>query len=156
MSETAQGILASIAWLTVGGFATLYWVGGRAGTPKWIRRIAGGLLVAGVTVIIAAVKHTLVPLMLPILVSLPAALSMGYGGDTTFEKILRRGLFGLCVSANILWVALPLGHLDIAIYQIILGTSASIFFGVRNPFNDASKEEAVIGGLCILLIPFTV
>ena len=156
MTETVQLILASLSWYVVATFAVLYSVGGRAGTPKWIRRIVGGLLIAGATLTIAAYSGNFRAWMLIALVTLPVSLSLGYGADTTVKKILRRGLFGLAVSSNALIFAIPLGMVSVAVFQIILGTTASIFFGVRNPFNNASKEEAVIGGLCVILIPFIV
>lgn len=156
MTETAQTWLAAAAWYAVATFAMLYSIGGRAGTPKWIRRIAGGLLIAGATLALSVAYATYSAWMLLALVTLPAALSMGYGADTTAKKILRRGLFGLAVSANALIFAIPLGMVGVAVFQIILGVSASIYFGVANPFNNAPKEEAVIGGLCVILIPLIV
>lgn len=156
MSETAQTWMTGIAWYMVATFALLYSIGGRSGTPKWIRRIAGGLLVSIGTCVLAAVNHTFDAWMLLSLATLPAALSLGYGADTTAGKVMRRALFGLAVSSNALIFAIPLGMVGTAVFQIILGTAASIYFGVTNPFNNAPKEEAVIGGLCVILIPFIV
>lgn len=156
MTETVQVVLTAVVWYSVATFALLYSIGGRAGTSKSIRRIWGGLLIAGATVALSKVASTYEPLMLLSLVTLPASLSLGYGGDSTTEKVWRRGLFGLAVSANALIFAIPLGMVSVAIFQIILGVSASIFFGVTNPFRNAPKEEAVIGGLCVILIPFIV
>ena len=156
MTETTQLVLTAIAWYVVATFAFLYSLGGRAGTSKSIRRIWGGLLIAGATVSLSIAYATFAPLMLLSLVTLPLALSLGYGGDTTWEKVWRRALFGLAVSSNSLIFAIPLGMVGVAAFQIILGVSASIYFGVANPFNNAPKEEAVIGGLCVILIPFIV
>ena len=156
MTETTQLWLAVVAWYVVATFAVLYSIGGRAGTPKWIRRILGGLLIAGATVALSLAYATYSPWMLLALVTLPASLSMGYGGDTQAKKIFRRTLFGLAVSSNALIFAIPVGMVGVAVYQMVLGVSASVYFGVANPFNNAPKEEAVIGGLCVILIPFIV
>jgi len=156
MTEMTQGLLATAAWFAVAIFATLYWYGGRDKTSKAWRRIAGGLLIAVATLVLAQVNGTFSLWMLPALVTLPAALSIGYGGESKWEKIFKRGLFGVAVSANSLWFAIPLGMLGVGMFQIMLGLGASVYFGTWNPFNNAAKEEAVIGGLSVLLIPFIV
>lgn len=156
MTEFAQGWLATGAWLAIAGFATLYWLGGRDGTSKSLRRVWGGLLIAGATIGLSLFAHTFHWVFLLSLVTMPAALSLGYGADSTATKISRRALFGLAVSANSLIFALPLAMIGVAVFQILLGVGASVFFGVANPFNNAAKEEAVIGGLSVVLIPFIV
>jgi hypothetical protein len=73
-----------------------------------------------------------------------AAMCLPYGADTTWEKILLRGLFGLaCAIAFNLpyalrkqWLWLMLG--------CILSILGSIYLGVLNPAPDAITEQGFI------------
>ncbi len=160
MTEFQLGWLATVAWVAVAVFATLYWVGGTAGSPgKRVRRIWGGLFLALATIGLSLAHGTFEWWFLMSLLTLPGALSLGYGGAHGSARLFwRRTLFGLAVSANGWVFALPVGGLlwVVALFQTVLGTLASVVFGMVNPFQSARKEEAVIGGLSVVLLPFIV
>ena len=151
MSEWPQVWQAGAAWYAAATFSLLYAVGGRG--PKWVRRFVGGLLIAGATVSLAWWNHTFHWAQLILLVTLPASLTLGYGGGEEEGDLGRRALYGAVVSANA-WVLAFGGALWIvALFQQLLGIAASVVFGLTNPFRSAAKEEAAIGGLGVILLP---
>ncbi|MBI4227665.1 MAG: hypothetical protein HY600_05305, partial [Candidatus Omnitrophica bacterium] len=93
MSEYALGWLSTAKWLLVASFATCYWLGGRR--YKVLRRfVGGGLLGIGLNVL-AAVQGGWTAWHLLLVPAYVAALHLGYGGDTTGEKLWRRALYGV-------------------------------------------------------------
>lgn len=155
MSEWTIGWLATAKLLLIVAFATLYWVGGRR--RKWIRRIAGGLLISAGTIGFAFAFGTFSSWHLLAIVAYPAALSLGYGGSTTPAKLRRRLLYGVAVGACAFLFALPLGFKATlaAAFQLGLAIQASVALGLLNPF-EAAEEEAVIATASVLLVPFIV
>ena len=99
-------------WLiALGGFLSfggnvLYMMGGTAGFGKWYRRFIGAFVIASSTNIIAAVNGVWAWQYILIFPSLIGGFSLGYGANTTGEKIIKRSLFALgCIFAGIfgLW-----------------------------------------------------
>jgi len=155
MTEWTIGWLATAKLLLIVSFATLYWIGGRK--RKWIRRVAGGLLISVGTIGFAAAMGTFSPWHLLAVAVYPGALTLGYGGSTTPVKLRRRLLFGAAVGACAFTFALPLGLKATlaAAFQIALAIQASVVLGLLNPF-EAAEEEAVIATASVLLVPFIV
>jgi hypothetical protein len=155
MSEWTTGWLTTARLLLIAAFATLYWIGGRR--RKWIRRIAGGLLISVGTIGFAVALGTFSPWHLLALAAYPAALSLGYGGTRTPVKLRRRLIFGAAVGACSLLFALPVGFKETlaAAFQIALAIQASVVLGLLNPF-EAAEEEGVIAALSVALVPFIV
>jgi hypothetical protein len=79
-------------------------------------------------------------------------LCLGYGADSVWLKILKRGIFGLTNGASSsvrnIWAKQWL----LAMFQIILVTATFIAFGVFNPLPSARAEEFLLG-VVIALIP---
>ena len=155
MNEWTIGWLATARMLFIGAFATLYWIGGRRN--KWIRRIAGGLLISGGTIGFAVALGTFNPWHLLAIAAYPGALTLGYGGSTTPVKLRRRLMFGTAVGVCAFIFAVPIGMKATwaALFQLALAIQSSVVLGLLNPF-EAAEEEAVIASLSVLLVPFIV
>jgi len=126
-------------------FAFLYAWGGME--MKWLRRfVAPSLLVLSMFYFSRDWKSLLqLPLMF-------IGLSLGYGSDFLWVKILKRGVFGLVNgSTSSLYNGLRKKWLLVG-FQIILITAAYIAFGVWNPLPNARTEEMFLG-LMIAVIP---
>lgn len=155
MNEWTIGWLATAKLLLIVAFATLYWIGGRKN--KWVRRIAGGLLISIGTVGFSVILKTFSPWHLLAIAAYPGALTLGYGGSATPVKLRRRLLFGAAVGVCAFIFAMPLGLKAtlVATFQVALAIQASIILGLPNPF-EAAEEEAVIATLSVALVPFIV
>jgi len=69
------------------------------------------------------------------------SLSLGYGADNFFIKLLRRGVFGM---ANGMAAAIH-RNWKLLIMHVALCIFVCIAFGVFNPFGSARAEELCIG-----------
>jgi len=136
------GVLVACVWL--------YSAGGCEGMGgKWLRRYLAPIIFSGYMYYVT--RHWLSILQG---VYLSIASSMGYGADTLFWKIFKRGycgaFFGFAGTLNKWRKPLVFG------YQNILVISGFICFGVFNPFGSARIEETVLGlliyGLPILSV----
>ena len=169
MDEVTLGHLAGLKGLLVVAFAWLYQWGGREWRPdntpeflhgligkqKVLRRFVGGLLISLGTLAFSAFLGSYQHWYWLAVLFYPAALTMGYGGDSPGEKFWRRLVYGLAVGACSLVFGVVLGGkmLYLSYYQIALSVSASLFFGLLNPL-QAADEETVIATLSVLLAPF--
>ena len=151
-------------WLVTYGFASLfiglvlYMMGGTEGfSGKWLRRFLASFVIA-LSPNLAAVA--LGVWSYPFLFIWPALIggfSLGYGGDTTIEKVVKRTIYALgCIAAGVFgfwamgWPAFGVG---ILIFQLIVGIT-SVWLGVKNPYNNAPLEQAMICLLLTLSLPF--
>lgn len=154
MSEMTEVIQWVLGFVLIGVFGLCYVIGGRGGTPKWIRRFLGSLLFAGGIVGFSlwqgVYSHWL--LLYPVLLCI--GLCQGYGGDSFWEKVRRRGTFGIILGLSSLPIAVVSGNWTLLIGQFCLAVFASLFFGIANPFPNAVYEEGTIGILSIFLVPF--
>ena len=145
MSEKKQQFIALVKILIAVAFALLYSMGGMG--EKWMRRfIAPTLLTLS---IFAFSRNWRVFIQLPLMF---ITLSMGYGADGLWDKILRRGLFGFANGISSSFYLLRQEKWRLSDYHVVLLTSAYIVFGVWNPFPNARVEEMVLGFL-IAFIP---
>lgn len=131
-------------------FASLYAIGGSEdfGGQKWVRRfLAPGLF--GIWAFWRSGDwRTIVqtPLMM-------GALTLPYGADIFLQKVWLRSLFGITNAIGSSFYAFFNGRFALVVIHILLNITASVGFGVWNPFiGDAMKEQAAIG-LIIILIP---
>lgn len=144
MSEFNLGTLAVIA-LGICVVDCFFWMwGGRSG--KWKRRFIGaGIQTLGIN-ILAVITGTWVWQFLLSLGPEIGSRSMGYGGDTTSEKILRRSVFALGslgVGAILAW---GVGFHSKAVWLLVgqgIASGVSIILGVKNPFPAAVEEVFV-------------
>ena len=151
MTEWRQLWLVFAGLLLLALFGLCYMIGGRRG--KWVRRFVGGLLFPTGCLWLAQQGGTFQWAMLVSLVAYPAALSLGYGGDTLGEKLRRRSLYGLALGACGLFLLISAGHPFIGLWQVVLAVLASLTYGIKNPI-PAVAEEGQIALLSVCLIPF--
>lgn len=159
MSEKKQFIETFIRLAVVIVFATLYCLGGWGeflGGAKWLRRfVAPCVLGAGLFYFSRDWKSLLqVPLMF-------VTLSLGYGSDIEWIKILKRGIYGIANAvssgAYIIYSSFRNSHIWVAFSaHSLFVITGSILFGVYNPLADARVEEFTIGFLIALIPMMTV
>lgn len=146
MTEFGIGLVAAadVAGLSLACFLWMW--GGRE--RKWIRRILGSLALAGTvngSAWMLGVWDFRLILVLPALI---LGSSMGYGGETEAEKVLKRSLFacGMVLSGVLCtWI---LGGMAWSILILHAGVAAwTIWLGVKNPLHAAAEEVFV----CLLL-----
>lgn len=95
------------------------------------------------------------------LLSYPAYLAvstLGYGGDTTFEKIWRRALWSILFTAASLSYVFFSGNSKVIILyitQVLVGLIVAVIWGVTNP-TQAPREEYVIRLSNLLFVPLMV
>jgi len=146
MSEIAIGTWAFVSVLSLAVSCWLWMRGGRSN--KWIRRYVAGALISTTVIGLCYVFGIYNPWLLALYATTIVGFSMGYGGDTTKEKITRRvtfvvgnlasGLLICFVLGGNAWDILPL-HAFVA-----MGT---VWLGVKNPMPAAAEEVFV----CMLL-----
>lgn len=152
MSEWTIGLISTLKVLSVALFGACYWIGGR--TNKWIRRILGSLLFGGCIVGFSFWQSCYSHWLLAYPVCLFIALSQGYGGDSFWEKVMRRGKYGIILGLSSLPIAISTGSWQLFGSQAVLALAASLVFGVFNPFHNAVDEENLIAILSVVLVPF--
>jgi len=108
---------------------------------KWLRRFLAPALAVGTMTAYTRSWKTLI--QYPIWC---ATLSMGYGADTLWGKVARRGAFGLANGASSqVSEILTTRKWLITGFQMLLLPVAYIAFGVFNPFGSARIEETLFG-----------
>ena len=144
MSEMTLGTLAVVA-LLICVVDCFFWMwGGRSG--KYKRRYIGSAIQTIGLNGLAAVLGTWVWQMLLTALTEIISRCMGYGGDTTAEKLRRRIVFALgslCTGAVLLW---GLGFSEKALWLFgcqVVAAVVSIILGVKNPLPAAVEEVFV-------------
>ena len=133
----------------------LYSLGGRDGVSKGVRRFGVSALLISCVVLFSLLNHSFSPWFLCSLPLYVAALSLGYGADKTYRKIIKRGIFGLAVACAGLPIVIVTGVWSLWILQVILAISSCIILGVLNALT-ASQEELCIGFLSVVMVLFYV
>ena len=149
MSENVLQIISSLKLLTVALFATLYGFGGISG--KWKRRFIAPIIFVGGLVGFSLWTGTfsywyLTPL--PLLIS---ALSMGYGGNTLKEKLIKRSRYGLACAIASLPIFVVNQAWTLLLLHILVCVSTSVIAGVWNQTSSARTEETLIGATLVLI-----
>ena len=148
MSEKREILKTAGRFAIVFLFALAYSIGGTEDMGgKWIRRYLGpAILCLGMFAYSRSWKSLIqAPVMM-------ITLSMGYGADAEWLKIVKRAVWGACNGLssgfnNILdkrWI--------LVIFHMVLIIGACVAFGVYNPFFSARIEEFCIG-VFIAIIP---
>lgn len=148
--------------VAIGGFAAFlanvfYMWGGTEGFGKWWRRFIGATVLALSANLIAlfmAKWSWQFILMLPCLI---AGFSLGYGGDTTIEKVIKRTVYALgvlmaCV-AGLYATGFTFWGFVVAGLALITGLT-SVVLGVINPFTSARLEEYLVCQVLCLYVPW--
>ena len=136
-------------------YAWLYSAGGREDSNKAVRRWLGGfLMIVGLygLSILAGSLSVARGLAIPFFA---VAGILGYGGKTFAQKFLRRSFCGIAFGGYGLMLGFLYGNFRLGIAQASLALFASLYFGLLNP-DKASEEEAIIGALSTILLPFMV
>ena len=140
MTEFKLGTLAVIA-LGVCVIDCFFWMwGGRHGT--WKRRYIGAIIQGLGVNILSLITGTWAWQFALALGPEAGSRSMGYGGDTTSEKILRRSVFAICSLAAGAILAWGVGFSGKTITLLIcqaVASVVSIVLGVKNPLPAARQ-----------------
>lgn len=141
MTEFNLGLLACIALVICVGDCFFWMWGGRQG--KWKRRYLGPVLQSlGINLLSLITKTWSWQFILAIGPEI-GSRSLGYGGDTTKEKILRRTVFALGSLAAGTFLAWGCNFSSKAITLLCcqgMVSLVSIILGVKNPFPAAVEE----------------
>ena len=144
MNEMTLGMLAVIG-LVICAVDCFFWMwGGRSG--KWRRRFVGSAIQTAGINILALICGTWVWQFAASLVPEILSRCMGYGGDSTGYKLLRRGLFAagsLAVGAILAWGVGFTSQALILLTCQAVASVASIILGVWNPLPAAVEEVFV-------------
>lgn len=134
-----------LRFLFVFAFSALYAWGGME--FKWLRRYLAPTVLCGGIYWFS--KDWKAFLSLPLLFG---SLSLGYGADETWLKIIKRAVYGFAngTASSVRWFFNK--QFLLAGFQCVLLISAYVCFGVWNPLGDARAEEFLLGCL-IALIP---
>lgn len=141
------GFLGRLAIL--GGFCAFYAAGGSQdfwGGQLWIRRwLATFLLCVWGAIVTRGDWRSWA--FFP---AIAGALTLPYGADALWIKILLRGSCGLAAGVSFNFYNFFNKRLSLAIFGIILSIVGSIFFGAFNPWSNAIIEQGLIA-LCYAL-----
>lgn len=144
MTETKLGTIAVIA-LGICVVDCFFWMlGGRSGT--WKRRYVGSIIQTLGLNIIALIVGTWVYQYVISVFAEFASRSMGYGGDTTAQKILKRSVFAagsLAVGFILAWGLAFSGKAVVLLICQAVASVVSIILGVKNPLPAAVEEVFV-------------
>jgi len=144
MSETTIGILACVGLFICVVDCFLWMWGGRSG--NWKRRYIGSTVQSiglnALSLILGTWVWQYAASFIPEMIS----RCLGYGGDTTIEKIIRRSVF----AAGSLMVGVLLAYglafsgkaITLLICQAVAAV-VSVILGVRNPLPAAVEEVFV-------------
>lgn len=154
MPESTLQLVAFLKLIVVAFFGLLYGLGGMKG--KWKRRYVGpalyGLAILGFT--LWTQSFNALSLLSPLL--LCAALHLGYGGDTTGEKIMKRAVAGSAAGFAAVPLFVACGAWTLALLHIAVCTSVSVVAGVWNQTSSARTEETLIGAAYVLIPLLTI
>ena len=144
MTEISLGILAVVA-LIICAIDCFFWMwGGRSG--KWKRRYIGSFIQTLGLNILSVIGGTWAWQYILSLGPEIGSRSMGYGGDSTGEKVLRRSVFAigsLLVGVVLAWGAGFSSKTVILLICQAIASIITIILGVKNPFPAAVEEVFV-------------
>jgi len=152
--EPTLQLIAFLKLIVVAVFGLLYGLGGMSG--KWKRRYVGpalyGLAIWGFTT--WTNTFNVLSLLSPLL--LCAALHLGYGGNTTSEKIKRRAIAGSAAGCAGIPLFIAFSATGLLFLHIAVCTAISIVAGVWNETSSARTEETLIGAMYVLIPLLTI
>ena len=154
MSENLLQLIAFLKLILVAGFALLYGMGGISG--KWKRRIIAPILytlgLIGFSLWTGSFSWWYL-LCAPLLYG---ALSIGYGGDSLSEKLIKRSRYGLVCAIASLPVLIVNGAWTLIPLHILVCVAVSTVAGVWNQTSSARSEETLIAASIVLIPLMTV
>lgn len=154
MDEVTLQWIAILKVLLVTIFAGLYGFGGISN--KWLRRyvapVVWGAGITGLTLWTDTFNGwywLCVPLLF-------GALSLGYGADTTWEKIVKRTIAGAAAACSFIPLFVVTGAYTLLFLHILVCVATSVVAGVWNQTSSARTEETLIGAMYVLIPTLTV
>lgn len=152
MTELQQGLMFPVKVFPSIAYAFLYALGGLEHL-KYLRHwIAPIVFCAGCGVVLIILNDVSLLALSLLTIFIPAHFP--YGADKLLTKIFKRFIYGLAYAVCALAIGYFYHSLSPAYYQIFLSISASIYFGVINPCQNAEDEQGLIGLFSVFLIPF--
>ena len=125
--------------------ATLYAYGGMEGT--WIRRYCMPVVFTSFCIMWTKnYKHLFI---FPFLI---LSLSLGYGADDVWTKILKRLCYGIATASSFGFLIFLMRRWALFAYNALLVACSYVILGVWNITQSARVEETVLG-LLVVLIP---
>lgn len=143
---------------TLGLISNIFYMwGGTEGFTKIWRRFVGASVLATGTNLLAILTGSWAWQYLTFYPLLMIGFSLGYGGDTTIEKIIRRSVYALgvlsCCIMGMWAVAFSTASIVVGILALITGLT-SVALGVLNPFKSARLEEFMVSQVLTLYVIF--
>jgi len=133
-------------------FVMFYVIGGRSG--KWLRRYLGSIIFTlGLCGIARFGGGDFSPWQLVLVGLYPLVLSMGYGGNTSGEKLRRRATYGIAIGSVGLLAGFLFGVPVMGWLQLAFALSVSLVMGLKNP-TSAVLEEATIALSSVGIVAF--
>lgn len=135
-----NGILTTVA-------ACLYAAGGTDPYPKALRRVGSTIVLSAALIFTAIFVHRWAWQYLGVPVILAIGFSLGYGGDSFWQKLLKRTSCAIAIMATS-WLCLwatgftHSGWMNLGIIHWVGATS--IVLGAANPYNNAPLEQFLI------------
>ena len=134
-----------------------YMWGGTQGFSKVWRRFIGASVLASTANFIALFMVCWSWQYLLFYPCLIGGFCLGYGGDTTTEKIIKRTIYALGVLSACffgMWAhSFNMSSIIVFMLAVFTGLS-SVVLGVTNPFVSARLEEFMVCQVLTLYIPF--
>jgi len=154
MDENTLQWIAILKVLLVAGFAGLYGFGGVSGKFKrrFIAPVLLGIGISGFT-LWTDTFNLLSLLCVPLLFG---ALSLGYGADTTGEKIKKRAIAGSAAACCFIPLFAVYNAWSLLFLHIFVCTATSIVAGVWNQTSSARTEETLIGAMYAMIPIMTI
>ena len=154
MTETTLQIINSLKILAIGGFATLYGLGGMSG--KWKRRIIGSVVytagIVGFSLWTGSFSFWYL-LCAPLLY---ASLTVGYGAVLMIDKVIRRSRYGLLCALASLPIFIVQQAWTLLALHLLICVATSVVAGVWNQTSSARAEETLIASAIVLVPLFTI
>jgi len=153
MDEITLQWIQILKILAIGVFAGLYGFGGVSG--KWKRRIiAPATFIAGIIGFSLWTGSFQLSLLYSVWL-LFITLTIGYGANTTKEKIIKRSRAGLANAVAMLSIFIVTQAWTLLFLHIAVVAATSVVAGVWNQTSSARAEETLIGA-SIVTIPYFV
>jgi hypothetical protein len=122
---------------------------------KEIRRVYGAIFMTVAVVCFSIPSHTFSYFFLLYMSLLWGAASLGYGADTTGQKIVRRLLQGLAFACTALPIAIPTQQWWLLIMHFVICVGSAPLLGVPSKI-PARAEEIFLGTAFVFCVIFMV
>lgn len=154
MTEVTLQWIQILKILAIGVFAGLYGFGGVSG--KWKRRIIAPLTFIGGIIGFSLWTGSYQLSLLYSVWLLFITLTIGYGANTTKEKIIKRSRAGLANGVACVSIFAVTGSWTLFALHIMVVVGTSVVAGVWNQTSSARAEETLIGASTVTIPYFVI